>query len=312
MSQDIAQKLQAILAEMDTEQGATMQQVTDAFRRDCLPRYAHNQGQFNRYNNLCDLLDDEYCDRPIAEFGPKRLAELRRQFVKEGNCRKYVNAKVQCIRNIVRHAVAEELAAPGVLASLNALEPLKSGQAKDNPPREAVELVDIKATMPNLSPQLQAMVRIQLATGCRPSELFRLCPSLVDRSGDDWVIRPEKHKTAHHGRKRAIPVVGLAREALEPYLLRGADELCFQTVHGNPWNRSSYRQAIQKAAVKAGVPKWSPYQMRHATAQVVRDALGPVATQALLGHARLSTTEVYSGPTETLAIEAAKAAPQIA
>jgi integrase len=156
------------------------------------------------------------------------------------------------------------------------------------------------------------MVKLQLATAMRPSELFRMTPSMIDRSGEVWMYRPDSHKTAHHGKQKAVPILGDALEALQPYLFGDPDELCFWTAKSTPWNKDSYRIAVTRAAKEAKVPHWTPYRLRHATAQAVRDVVGPEGVQALLGHSRLSTGEIYAKASEAKAIEAAKAVPKFA
>jgi len=80
---------------------------------------------------------------------------------------------------------------------------------------------------------------------------------------------------------------------------------------GEKYDASSYRRAIQTAAEKAGVEKWSPYQIRHLTAGEVREVLGIEAVSALLGHQSTRMSEHYAKQKERAAIEAAKAAPRL-
>ena len=64
----------------------------------------------------------------------------------------------------------------------------------------------------------------------------------------------------------------------------------------NPkYTRHSYRIAIQRACVKAGVPIWSPNQSRHTRATQIRAAFGSIeAAKAVLGHADTRVTEIYA------------------
>ncbi len=80
---------------------------------------------------------------------------------------------------------------------------------------------------------------------------------------------------------------------------------------GDCFDSHSYRQSLQRAAKRAGVEHWTPYQLRHLAGTVVREALGPEAAQALLGHANISMTEHYAKITERKAAEAAKHAPKL-
>src|SRR5262249_41696694 len=60
------------------------------------------------------------------------------------------------------------------------------------------------------------------------------------------------------------------------------------------YDRRSYRQAVVRACAKAGVPQWSPLQLRHAAATRIRGQYGIEAAKAILGHARVETTQIYA------------------
>jgi len=294
-----------------TEVSIRVRDVTADFRHRVLPRYERNSGQHTRLKNLCTLLDVKHGDESPDTFGPRKLEALRDQFIAEGNCRKYANHRTRLVVRIIKHGVSRELVKPDRVAALEALEPLRPGDAREGTPRTGVAITDIEKTLTKLPPVLQAMVRLQLATAMRPSELFRMTPAMIDRSGDVWFYRPTEHKTAHKGVIKGVPLLDDARSALTPYLFGEADSLCFVTHLGTPWNKDSYRIAITRAAKAAKAKHWTPYQIRHATAQAVRDAIGPEGVQSLLGHTHISTSEIYAKTNEAKAAEAAKHAPKL-
>ena len=80
---------------------------------------------------------------------------------------------------------------------------------------------------------------------------------------------------------------------------------------GEKYESASYRRAIQYAAKHAGVPKWTPYQIRHLTACEVRDAIGIEAVSALLGHTTTQMSEHYAKLSKRAAIQAAGASPRL-
>jgi integrase len=57
---------------------------------------------------------------------------------------------------------------------------------------------------------------------------------------------------------------------------------------------ATYRRAIRRACEKAGVPVWHPNQLRHLRGTEIRKGYGLEASQAVLGHAELSVTQVYA------------------
>ena len=50
---------------------------------------------------------------------------------------------------------------------------------------------------------------------------------------------------------------------------------------------------MQRAAKKAGVPKWTPYQLRRTNATDVANTHSKEDAQLLLGHGSIATTEIY-------------------
>ncbi len=316
--------------------------------------YADDKQQLSRLTNLCTLLQTEYGATPASEFGPRKLAALRELFIAAGNCRKYVNTQTNNVVRIFKIALSREIIEADVIVRLKSLEPLRQRKTRA-PERDKVSPADIEhvaETAKHLSPTLKAMVRIQVATGMRPSELCVMRPCDIDMTDDSaWVYRPIDHKNAHRGKARSIPIMDDARAAVVPFLSRHPEAFCFAPAESVEWfrqqrataritplnegnrrgkgsrknvrndatsrrpgscfTRDSYRRAIERAAIKAGVPHWFPYQLRHLAATVVRDALGVEAAQALLGHSRPSMTEHYARLQERKAIEAAKAAPRL-
>ena len=279
--------------------------LTNSYRFRELPRYENNQQHYNLRQQLMAALLLNYADLPCSEFGPLKLAGIRDGFVRAGNCRRHANEKTKTIIQIFRHGVAREMVLPETLTALESLPNLRRGEAHDNPPRHVPTLGDVEATLTHMQLAPATMVKLQLATACRPSEAMNLRPQHIDRTGKVWVYRPEKHKTAHHGKIKAIPLLGDIVSELQPFMF--GDDLCFRTAKGNPWSKDSYRLAIRRAYTKAGVPHWTPYALRHLSAQRVRDAFGVEHAAALLGHSRVDTTEIYSQASLDRSIEAAQA-----
>ena len=63
---------------------------------------------------------------------------------------------------------------------------------------------------------------------------------------------------------------------------------------GDHFTTHAYDHAIAHACVRAGVPHWSPNQLRHNAATRVRNAYGIEAARIILGHASAVTSEIYA------------------
>jgi integrase len=322
--------------------------ITALFRSHVAEKYKNTPQEKHRHERLCDQIDEQFGDVPANDFGPIKLKAFRDGLVKQGLARKYVNRLTNCVVTIFRNAVAGELIDVSRVESLRTLEPLRNGQteAPETEEVEPVELLHVRATAVHLSPIVKAMLRIQVATGMRPKEICMMRPIDIDRRGELWIYRPSNHKTKWIGKKKAIPLVGDARAAITDYLNRDPESYCFNPQEAMAWRRAvgaanrktpihhgnrpgtnvktnpkrkprnqydaqSYRQAIQRAAMKAGVPHWHPYQCRHLTATTIRGVLGIEETQALLGHSKAAMTEHYARESIEAATRAAKAAPKL-
>lgn len=335
-----------VAASDQTKQPKLVRHVTAAFREFVRIRYANEPKESGRQKLICDDLDRHDGNTDATDYGPLALQRQRQRWIDKGNSRVYVNRLTRSAVRMFRYAVNQELIEETTWRRLLSVESLRNGQteAPETAPRVAANLDHVRRTAAELSPVIKAMIRIQVATGMRPSELCQMRPCEIDRSGETWVYRPKKHKTAKLGKLKAVPLIGDAREAITDYLNRDPQAPCFSMKESVAWqnarkradrktkvqpsqvnrakldpkkqpgdclNPASYRQSIKLAAKRAGVPHWVPYQLRHLAGATVREALGIEAASALLGHSRTSMTELYAPQSEAKAIEAAKVAPTL-
>jgi integrase len=331
---------------LQADQPIQIRHLTASYREHIKTKYASDIRERRRLNLMCDELDKHDGGKLAGDYGPLSLQAQRERWVKSGKSRKYVNRLAGCIVRMFKYAVSQELIDTETWNRLQSVESLRAGQT-EAPDRDDVKPVSIemvRETAKHLSPVLKAMVRVHVATGMRPSEVCNIRPCDIDRSGEVWMFRPAKHKTANKGKRKAVPIIGDAREAITDYLNRDPQAYCFSPAESVAWwlatkranrkskvqpsqesrakenpqkqpgeryNATTYRQSIQRAAKRAKVEQWHPYQLRHLAGTVVRDALGIEAAQALLGHSKASMTEHYAKQNESKAIEAAQHAPKL-
>ena len=156
----------------------------------------------------------------------------------------------------------------------------------------------------------RALLEVLYGTGARISEAVGLdlddldLGGPVDEQGDDpaggTVLLRGKG-----GKERIVPVGSYAREAVETYLMRGRPELAstgqglpamFLNARGGRLSRQSAWTVLAKAAERAGVHvEVSPHTLRHSFATHLLDGGADVrVVQELLGHASVTTTQVYT------------------
>ena len=143
-----------------------------------------------------------------------------------------------------------------------------------------------------------AMLELLYATGLRVSELVKL--RLRDVNFDAGYLI-----TFGKGRKeRLVPVGEPALASVRAYVeaargacLRGkALDTLFVTHHGRAMTRQGFWKLLGRYAVAAGIRKRiSPHKLRHSFAtHLVERGADLRAVQAMLGHADIGTTEIYT------------------
>jgi len=146
-----------------------------------------------------------------------------------------------------------------------------------------------------------AMIELLYGAGLRVSELVALPLSGIDRRGG--LLR-----VIGKGRKeRVVPLGELAGRALDDYLEQGRPPLVdprrdqeqsvFLTRRGRAMTRQNFWKRLREHAIRAGIPaeRVSPHVLRHAFATDLLEGGADLrAIQAMLGHADLSTTEIYT------------------
>jgi site-specific recombinase XerD len=214
--------------------------------------------------------------RPAPATVARKLAAIRAFF------------RVMREHGVVGHNPAELLPAPKRPATLPTV--LKPG--------EAAALLDrIPATTP-LELRDRALFELAYACGLRAEELVNLDVASLDFDAE--TIRVE----GKGGRTRVLPVGETALRALAAYLERAraalaggdGDPALFLSKSGRRLSTSDVRRRLRTwerhAALQQGI---SPHALRHSFATHLLEGGADLrAIQELLGHASLSTTQIYT------------------
>lgn len=135
-----------------------------------------------------------------------------------------------------------------------------------------------------------AMLELLYATGLRVSELVKL---MRHQWHDGWVVI-----TGKGGKDRLVPYGDRAKFTVEQYLHIRTDvsDAMFITARGGPMTRQNFWARLNTYVRKAGVRGHvSPHTLRHAFAtHLLVHGADLRAVQAMLGHADISTTEIYT------------------
>ncbi|MFB4275084.1 MULTISPECIES: site-specific tyrosine recombinase XerD [unclassified Nonomuraea] len=203
---------------------------------------------------------------------------------------------VSAVRGLHRFALRE-----GVTAHDPAHEVRPPRQLRRLPKPIGVDEVErlIAASGPDGAPltlRNRALLEVLYGTGARISEAVGLA---VDDLEDDQVRLRGKG-----ARTRVVPLGRYARSALDAYLVRARPGLLahgrgtpavFLNARGGRLTRQGAWEVLQAAAERAGLDGISPHVLRHSFATHLLDGGADVrVVQELLGHASVTTTQVYT------------------
>ena len=154
----------------------------------------------------------------MTNFGPLALVACRQKLIEAGICRKRINQHVGRIRSVFKWGVAREIVPEGVWRALCAVVGLRRGEARESEPIKSVSEDRIAAITPLVTPQVRAMIDLQLWSGCRPGEACVMRTIDINTQSTIWEYRPHSHKTEHHDKERVVFLGSHAQETLKPWL----------------------------------------------------------------------------------------------
>ncbi|SER26089.1 integrase/recombinase XerD [Microlunatus flavus] len=212
---------------------------------------------------------------------------------------------VVAVRSLHRFAVADGLSATDPAAEVHPPRP-----AQRLP--KALSLDQVRAMLELPSTETvdglrdAALLELLYGTGGRISEV-------VDLDVDDLTramsVAPDElaglRVVGKGGKERVVPLGSFARAAVEAYLVRGRPALAGRgrgtpalllNARGARLSRQSAYAVLRRVAEQAGVPgEVSPHTLRHSFATHLLDGGADVrVVQELLGHASVTTTQIYT------------------
>jgi integrase/recombinase XerD len=287
---DVALALRTYLDHLAVERGLAANTLT-SYRRD-LRRYV----AFLAGNGIEDL--DAVTEPTVAAF----LMHLR-----EGDpnhpplSATSAGRTVVAVRGFHKFCVSDGLAHQDPAAGVRPPAP-----ARRLP--KALPLADVESILEaagsggtTLALRDRALLEVLYGTGARISEAVGLDVDDVDRVEGTVLLRGKGSK------ERLVPIGSYALSALDAYLTRARPELAavgssdragalFLNARGGRLSRQSAWTVLVKAADRAGVTRdVSPHTLRHSFATHLLEGGADVrVVQELLGHASVTTTQIYT------------------
>lgn len=168
--------------------------------------------------------------------------------------------------------------------------PLSPEQAQD-----ALDMVAVGHDTPWVAARDTAVMTLLWGCGLRISEALGM-------NGSEWPFRDALTITGKGGKERRVPVLPVTSAAVAEYLrlcpwALVPDEPLFRGVRGGRLGPDVVATSLRRARAALGLPPTAtPHALRHSFATHLLAAGGDLRSiQELLGHANLSTTQVYTG-----------------
>ena len=150
----------------------------------------------------------------------------------------------------------------------------------------------------------KAMLELLYSTGARVSELINLNAADISTVTSDNQISTTVKLKGKGGKERVVPIGSFAVKAVNDYLTRSRPNLVkvstqralFLNQRGGRLSRQSAWNVVTANAQRAGVAdQVSPHSMRHSFATHLLDGGADIrVVQELLGHASVTTTQIYT------------------
>jgi integrase/recombinase XerD len=244
----------------------------------------------------------------LESAGVQRLSALRREHVqgfaqaleRDGLAPRSRARALVAVRRWLRHCGARGGLRGDPLAGLETPR-LPRPLPRVLRPDETEALIAAAAPDGPLGLRDRAMLEVLYGAGLRVSELVRLPLSALQRRAG--LVRVQ----GKGGRERLVPLGEPALAALAEYLEQGrprlvarggrAPEAVFLSRRGSAMSRQNFFARLRQLARRAGIPseRVSPHVLRHAFATDLLEGGADLrAVQAMLGHADLATTQIYT------------------
>ena len=265
-----------------------------------------NASPYTIRNYKADLLDFFYFLKEkkvgtLDEVNRHVLRDYLAHLVGRGIAKASIARKLSAIRSFYRYLVREKI------IEVNPIKTVSSPKLDKRLP-SFLTLAEVKRLLeaPNLStPQGlrdQALLELLYASGLRVSELTSLELGQINLDTNEIRVWGK-------GSKERVALMGEpAAEALKNYLEQGRPRLLtarksnaiFLNRYGQRLPERSVQKILEKYATKAGLKKRvHPHMLRHTFATHLLDGGADLrVVQELLGHERLSSTQIYTHVTK--------------
>ncbi|WP_264737187.1 tyrosine recombinase XerC [Cytobacillus firmus] len=266
-------------------------QIEKNYSQYTIEHYQHDISEFFMFMSeqaIADLTKVEYQDVRIYLTGlyDKKMS------------RKSVARKISSLRSFFKFLLREEKVAENPFA-LVSIPKAQKKLPEFFYEEEMKQLFDACEASTPLGQRNKALLELLYATGIRVSECSQIRLKDLDMYLSTVLVRGKGSK------ERYVPFGSFAQDALDTYINRGRKELLsngnvqdnlFLNARGGPLTARGIRTILDKIIEKSSLSgKIHPHMLRHTFAtHLMANGADMRTVQELLGHAFLSSTQVYT------------------
>ncbi len=233
--------------------------------------------------------------RSPEHLTPSDIETYLMHLARQGYARRTFNRKIMSLRALARMMAARQGQPPGWVAVLEAI-PVAPSVPSFLSDEEMKRLAGWLDEIPRQWPELRDKVvfLILAGTGIRRAELLALTIDDVDMDGNRIRVMGKGKKP------REIPLLDYMKRILAEYLMRRRQvavdtPALVLTDKGRPAYPSLIYRIVRRLSLSLTGKFLSPHQLRHSFATVLLNRGVDIMTiKALLGHASLAATQVYT------------------
>lgn len=282
----LSRESESFLLWMTVERGRAVNTVS-SYRRD-LARYE-------------EFLQHRHSD--VLSCSEEDVEAFVRHLQSAGDAVASVARRLAAVRMLHAHLVAEDIRAENPAARVEGVR-VPSGVPKPLSVDEVDSLLSSVAGVDSIALRDKALLEFLYATGCRISEACDVNLSDLDMSSR--VVR----LFGKGSKERVVPFGRTAEQHLNDYLSAGGRAMLipdvwakssdrdaiFLTNRGRRLNRQKAWSIVREAGVAAGITReMSPHVLRHSCAtHMLEHGADLRIVQEMLGHATISTTQIYT------------------
>lgn len=287
--------------------------LISAAQRDALANWlAHERGVKNASDNTIEAYSNDLAGflsflaahhggaeglGPLLRIAPSDMRSWMANERARGTGARSLARRLSAVKTFFRWLAEREGFDPTTVLSTRAprtQRPLPRPLTED----AAKAVIDTVGTLPRegwVGTRDVAIVTLLYGCGLRISEALGL-------TGADTPLPDALRIVGKGGKERIVPVIPAARQAVADYVKEcpydlGPQEPLFRGARGGGVNARVISKAMETTRMQLGLPSSAtPHALRHSFATHLLNAGGDLrAIQELLGHAALSTTQVYTG-----------------